>query len=78
MAFRFDLSFYFNRNDLLADIGDETNLAGFSVVGVVINVQILHGFKLLTNVLLCERAPLNSTKSALPSSRCADEIQAYN
>ena len=43
---------YFNRYNSLARINDKVNFAGASVIGVVIYIQILNRFQLLTNILL--------------------------
>ena len=39
-------------NNLFACIHDEINFAGPSVIGVVVNAQILNGLQLLANILL--------------------------
>ena len=41
---------HFNGNDPLTCINNKINLAGASVIGVVINLQILDGFQLLTTI----------------------------
>lgn len=60
---------YFNRNDPCAGIYDEVDLTGTAVIGVIIDVQIFHGFELLTNILLSKRT-LKLHKQIIAIQQC--------
>jgi len=44
---------YFYWDNLFTCIHNKINFAGTSVIGIIVNAQILDGFKLLANILFC-------------------------